>query len=276
MNKPCHNIRFAASTSNGLKRKNNEDAFLIGTDFTINDCTFSPVPFHSPSGGVLAVADGMGGENAGEIASSLAMSAIREFFLFHLPPVLPLNPLSLRKMGSIVKDCLLYADARLKEHAMITPGTRGMGTTIVIAWLLNNAAYVSWCGDSRAYHFRNGKDLNMLTYDHNWLRELLAEGSVLTAEAFDHPAKNILSQYIGDSHTVPRPGFNGIPLLKGDIILLCSDGLSSMIPDSEIKTILEQNPDIDKCKDELINAANRAGGYDNVTVVLAEIISLQA
>jgi protein phosphatase len=272
MNRPGHNIRIAASTNNGLMRKNNEDAYLIGTNFTVNDKSKFPCHFHSAYGTVLAVADGMGGENAGEVASSLAMSAVREFFLNHLPPVLPLNPLSLRKMSSVVKDCILYADSRIKEHARINAETQGMGTTVVLAWILGNNLYISWCGDSRAYIFRKGKVIHMLTYDHNLLQELLEEDSVSTSEVLGHPAHNILTRYIGDTHTVPRPDFNGTFLLKGDVILLCSDGLNGMLPDSDIENIVVNNPDIVLCKDELIKAANLSGGFDNVTVVLAKRI----
>ena len=263
-------LHIAASTDIGLGSNNNEDAYLIGVDFTINDCT--TIPFHSPAGVVLAVADRKSGENVCEITSSLAMSAVREFFLNHLPPVLPLNPLSLRKISSIVKDSILFADSRIKEHAQINRETRSMCTSVVLAWILGNNTYVSWCGDSRAYHFRKGKDLIRLTYDHNRLREILAEDSVLTAESFERPVKNIITEYVGDTNTVPRPYFNGIPLMKGDVLLLCSVGINDLLPDSEIKAILENYPDIDVCKDELIKAANRAGGFDNCTVVLAQRI----
>jgi protein phosphatase len=273
MNEIVRTMSLAASSANGLKRKNNEDAYIIGTDFTISARTMVPVPFHSPAGVVLAIADGIGGENAGEIASSLAMSSVCEFFLNHLPPEIPINPVSKPKIFSIMKDCLLFADSGLKEYARNHPETRGMGTTVVLAWLLENSVYVSWCGDSRAYIFRNGKDIYMLTYDHNLLQELLAEDSVSTSEVLGHPAHNILTRYIGDTHTAPQPDFNGTFMLKGDVILLCSDGLTTMLPDSEIENIISNNPDIDICKNELINAANRAGGYDNITVVLAEIIS---
>lgn len=266
-------IHIAASTDIGLVRNNNEDAYLIGTDFGISDCTTFPVPFNSQAGVVLTVADGMGGENAGAVASSLAMSAIREFFQNHLPTKIPINPIYKRKIFSIMKDCLLFADSRLKEHARNHPETRGMGTTVVLAWLLEKSVYLCWCGDSRAYIFRNGKELHMLTYDDNLLRELIEEGSVLTAEAFGHPARNILTGYIGDTHKVPQPHFNGTFLLKGDVVLMCSDGLNGMLLDSEIAAILASTPDIEICKDELIKAANRAGGYDNITVVLAEILS---
>jgi protein phosphatase len=174
-------------------------------------------------------------------------------------------------MGSIVKDCILYADSRIKEHARINPETRGMSTTVVLAWILGNNVYISWYGHSRAYIFRRGKELNMLTNTQNLLREISMEGSVLTDEALDHQAKIISTGYIGDMHTVPQPHFNGTFLLKGNVVLMCS-GLTMMLSDIEIKAILEDNTDMEICKDELINAANLKGGFDNFTVVLAQRI----
>ena len=113
----------------------------------------------------------------------------------------------------------------------------------------------------------------MLTSDHNLLQELLEEDSVPVSEAHGHPAGNILTRYIGYTPVHSQTDFVTVSFQIGDIILLCSDGLNGMISDSEIENIISNNPDIDICKDELINAANLAGGYDNITVVLAEIIS---
>ena len=270
MNKPGYHTRIAAATNSGMMRKNNEDAYLIGSDFILKDCTMYPVPFRSPDGVVAAVADGMGGSVYGEIASSLAMSSVKEFFM-NLPPVAHMDN---DKVESVLNSCLADAAFTLRSHARFHPETAGMGTTVVLAWLLGNMAYIIWCGDSRAYLFRKGEGLSMLTSDHNLLQELLEEDSVSLSEAHGHPASHILTRFIGDTAMDPQPDFIAVPLEVGDIILLCSDGLNGMLPDSQIENIISVNPDIEVCKNELIKAANQAGGYDNITVVLAEIFVL--
>ena len=260
-------VRIAASTNNGLKRKNNEDSYLIGSDLPLNDEPLFSHHFQSPEGTLLALADGIGGSVYGEIASSLAMSSVQEFFM-NLPQAAYMDN---DKMESVLKSCLMDAAYALRSYAKFNPETQGMGTTVVLAWLRGNYAYISWCGDSRAYLFSKEDGLVMLTSDHNLLQELLEEDSVPLSEAHGHPASHILTRFIGDTPMNPQPDFITVPLKVGDIILLCSDGLNGMLPDSKIENILSNNPDIEICKDELINAANLAGGYDNITVVLAEM-----
>ena len=263
-------LAIAAATSIGLKRQNNEDTYLIGTDFTVSNWTAFPVPFSSPVGTLLAVADGMGGSVYGEMASSLAMSSVQEFFM-NLPPAEHIDG---NKVESVLNSCLCDAAFALRSHARFHPETAGMGTTVVLAWLLGNMAFISWCGDSRAYLFRKGEGLTLLTSDHNLLQELLEEDSVSLSEVHGHPASHILTRFIGDTAMDPQPGFIAVPLEAGDIILLCSDGLNGMLPDTEIENVISVNPDIEDFMNELIKTANRAGGYDNITVVIAEIIVL--
>lgn len=269
MKNSTNTIQIAISTNSGRVRMNNEDSYLIGSILSGDGQSSMPGLFNSHEGIVLAVADGIGGSVYGEIASSLTMSAVREFFMNLTPPVEVDN----EKIRSLMNSCLMDAAYSLRSHARFNPETQRMGTTVVLTWLLGNVAYISWCGDSHAYLFSKEDGLVMLTSDHNLLQELLEEDSIPLSQAHGHPAGRILTRYIGDTPMNPQPDFVAVPFQAGDIILLCTDGLNGMIPDSEIEKILANNPDIEICKDELINAANLAGGYDNITVVLAEIIS---
>lgn len=272
------NIKFkiAAKTDVGRVRTNNEDNFQAASDLTtapmkwVNDveCDLGN------KGALLVVADGMGGMNAGEVASEIAINTIREFFS---PDKITADVLD-SKVGieTFMKKSIVEADKRIKEAAKKNPENRGMGTTIVIAWLLEDSLYVAWCGDSRAYIYNRVNGLRQISKDHSYVQTLVDKGKITHEEAFDYPDSNIITRCLSDSDQKARPDTiaNPITVCNGDIILLCTDGLSGMIRDHEIEQILAENErNFSECTDRLIEAACEASGQDNITVALCKILS---
>lgn len=272
------NIKFkiAAKTDVGRVRTNNEDNLLAACDLTtapmkwVNDeeCTLGI------KGALLVVADGMGGMNAGEVASEIAIETIREFFS---PENITNEVLESDVcIEAFMKKAIVEADKRIKASAKANPQQKGMGTTAVIGWLLEDKLYVAWCGDSRAYIYNRKNGLRQITKDHSYVQELVDKGTISHDDAFDYPDSNIITRCLCDGGPKARPDTLSSPITvcNNDIILLCTDGLCGMIRDHEIETILIENEsNISTCCDELINAACEASGQDNITVDLCKIIS---
>lgn len=272
------NIKFkiAAKTDVGRVRSNNEDNLQAASDLTtapmkwVNDqeCDLGD------KGALLVVADGMGGMNAGEVASEIAISTIRDFFS---PDNITDKVLSSKvEIDTFMKKSIKEADRKIKETAKSNSATRGMGTTIVIGWILEDKLYVSWCGDSRAYIYNRKNGLRQLSKDHSYVQTLVDNGTISKEDAFDYPDNNIITRCLSDSEQKARPDSLSTPvtLCNDDIVLLCTDGLSGMIRDHEIEMILTENyKNISVCVDKLIEAACEASGQDNITVALCQILS---
>jgi len=233
-------MRGVAVSHTGLVRPGNEDGFIMDTDL-----------------GLLAVADGMGGHQAGEIASQIALKTLKEGLL------------SVR--GKEPMPCLESAAALANEKVYSSSMTNyeweGMGTTLTALWVVNDKGYLVHIGDSRAYLFRNGQ-LQHLTDDHSYVGELIRSGSLTFDEARRHPRRNILTRALGTERTVDIDS-KELALIRGDLILLCTDGLYEVIPDSELVEILNRNLELRATTRELLDLALKRGGPDNITVVLA-------
>ncbi len=269
-------FRMAAKTDVGLVRTNNEDNFQASADLSQSPMRWVNNQQYSlgPKGALLVVADGMGGMNAGEVASEIAINTVIDMFA-------PENitdevAKSQQSIERFLKGVVQEADARIKQHAKEFPESRGMGTTIVIAWFFHGYTYVAWCGDSRAYIYNPATGLFQISKDHSYVQNLVDEGKLTKEEAFDFPDSNIITRSLCDGGPKAQPECLTVPqpLCDGDIILLCSDGLNGMIRDEEIEKIIthEQN-DLSLLVDLLISAAKEAGGTDNITVALAQITS---
>lgn len=259
-------VRVAAWSDQGKERDYQEDNYCVGANpatgvWVMPGESFAP----GPHGVLLVVADGMGGLNAGEIASSLAVEGVKEFFApDRLPPTLDgQNP------GELLTACILYANDKIVEHARRNTEAEGMGTTLAVAWILGNTLYVGWCGDSRCYLLRGGQ-IRQIGKDHSYVQELIDKQLITDEEAFFHPNKNIITQSLGDVGRPPVPECTHAPLEPGDRILVCSDGLNSMLHDYEIAPLLAAG-DISTTARALVDAANDAGGHDNITVVIGEL-----
>ncbi|MCL0080578.1 Stp1/IreP family PP2C-type Ser/Thr phosphatase [Dehalococcoidia bacterium] len=205
---------------------------------------------------LLAVADGLGGHAAGEVASRLALIEIEEFLKTNLAE----GNLRDAMQGAIAKAnreiCLLS-----KEN----PAYAGMGTTLVAALVFDNRALIANIGDSRAYLIGNG--IRQITRDHSLVQELVDREVIAAEEAFDHPQRNIVTRTLGMESEV-SPDFYDEEL-SGRLLLLCSDGLSDLLRDQEILETVVASPNLDEACTRLINRVNEKGGKDNITVVLA-------
>ena len=208
MTQSSHFIRLAAWSDQGRERDYQEDNYCVGANPEINSWVIPQEPFTPGDSGVLlVVADGMGGLNAGEVASMLAVNGVQEYFsgknlsdeLLH------------RKPEALLSECILYANQKIVQHAQRNPDTEGMGTTLVIGWILGETLYVGWSGDSRCYLLRQGQ-ISQINRDHSYVQELVDNKTITSEEAFYHPNKNIITQSLGDVGKPPEPDITYCPL----------------------------------------------------------------
>lgn len=269
-------FRVAAKTDVGLIRTNNEDNFQVSWDLSSLPMRWVNNETHQlgDKGCLLVVADGMGGANAGEVASQIAIDTIKSVFT---PEKISNDILSSKdSINCFIKDAIILADENIKKYAVSHPETKGMGTTIVVAWVYKDKLYIGWCGDSRAYIYNSVYGLIRLTKDHSYVQQLVDSGKLSEDEAFDFPDSNIITQCLSASPQKCKPETLAKPfnLSNGDIILLCTDGVCGMIRDVEIESILSNaDEDLNKTSDSLIDAALRASGADNATLCLMKIIN---
>jgi serine/threonine protein phosphatase PrpC len=233
--------RAAGLTDTGRRRRQNEDSFVCDPP-------------------LFAIADGMGGAQAGELASRLAAAAIEK------------GAAAARGEDGVVA-VVRAANALIFERAMSDPEVAGMGTTATVALVDESAETltIAHVGDSRAYHYRQGV-LEQLTTDHSLVGELVRSGRLTEAEAAVHPHRSVITRALGTDAEVEVDTLT-LPLATGDVVLLCSDGLSAMVRDDEIVRVLESSGgDPHLAAEALVRAANAAGGDDNVTVVVFELV----
>ena len=264
-------IKISAKTDKGMVRDHNEDDHIFCPDLKSNQWKFfeNTESFQLDKyGSLIVVADGMGGMNAGEVASRLAKEGIQEYFSANLKEdVLQAES----KIKSFMKNAILSANEKIVKKQKEDKETEGMGTTLIMAWIYCNKVYISWSGDSRCYRYNPASGLQSLSKDHSYVQELIDAGKITEEQAFYHPDSNIVSQSLGDEKHKPKPDFRSYDLNEGDRILLCSDGLNAMLQDVQIRKIFENNPEITACVDTLINETNEAGGHDNTTIIIAEV-----
>ena len=269
-------FRMAAKTNVGLVRTNNEDNFQAASDLCsaqmrwINneECELGE------KGALLVVADGMGGMNAGEVASEIAIATVKEWFApDRITPEVTASRFTIEKF---MNDAVVAADSRIKQEGHLHKESRGMGTTIVIGWIYDGKLYVSWCGDSRAYVYNPQTGLHQLSVDHSYVQTLVEQKKITREDAFDYPESNIITRSLCDAAPKARPEslLNPYVLCDNDIVMLCTDGLSGMIRDNEMEDVIRRfEHDMDKLSDQLIAAALNAAGSDNVTLCLCQILS---
>lgn len=246
-------LLVAALTDIGRVRSGNEDSYsaLWGEK--------------SPPGvdALIVVADGMGGHAAGEVASKMAVEEIVD--LISGSSDSPLRGQGyLQTLGGLLQQVNTNVFRASKE-----PGHQGMGTTCTVAVIKESQVYVSHVGDSRAYLLRTGV-LHQVSQDHSWVEQRVADGSMTLEQARNHPDRNVITRAIGLEPNVKIDGYL-LSVADGDILLLCSDGLTTMVDDEEISDMLSKHEPEEACE-ALIDAANRQGGHDNITVAVARII----
>lgn len=236
-------VRAFGGTHTGRVRAGNEDSYLLGD-------------------AVHAVADGMGGHQAGEIASDAALEPLR---------VLDVDALDdPDEVSEALATAVREANTLVVERASNDPQLEGMGTTLTAVAVREGKLYVAHVGDSRAYLLR-ADDMSQLTTDHTLVERLVQEGRLSRDEAANHPQRNVITRAIGHETTVEVEVLPPITLRDGDQILLCSDGLSGPVDDTRIAAILDETADGDAAIAALLAEANAAGGPDNITAVLIRV-----
>lgn len=239
-------MRFSVCSDVGKKRTQNEDSFYV-SDFLKNT-------------GYIIVADGMGGHNAGEIASKMAVDTIREYFSNHS------DWKTINDIRKILKESIEEANIKIFEESKKDETLFGMGTTIVLCLIEENNLYIANVGDSRLYHIK--KDvINQVTKDHSLVQELIDQGEISEEEAENHPNKNVITRAVGTNENV-EIDFYKFCAEEDDTVVICTDGLSNMVKKNEILNISKECDDVDICAKKLIDNANLNGGPDNITVAV--------
>lgn len=265
-------IKFRlAARCEAAGRPNNEDNFQVDENLSDNQWGFTSDKEIDlgEKGALLVVCDGMGGMNAGEVASDIAVRTIKDWFAAEkLTEAVLASPLN------YIKSAIVAADAAIKADEKANPEHDGMGSTIVMAWLLGEKVYVGWCGDSRCYCYNPKSGLVRLSHDHSYVQELVDAGKLTEELAFDHPNSNIITRSLGDPSGAARPDVKEYDLHNEDIIMLCSDGLCGCLRDNEIEEVIRNNQtSMEGCRDALWAADEAAGWHDNVTIAMAQILS---
>ena len=251
-------IEVAGETNVGMKRTHNEDNFSI-----IGEC------------GLYLVADGMGGHASGEVASKMAVDAMREFFAATANDPERTWPYKMDRSKGYEENRLItgikLANLRIYESAQRDPRQRGMGTTIVTMFAVEGGVYVAHVGDSRVYRFREDK-VEQLTEDHSLLNDYIKMKRLTAEEIANFPHKNVIVRALGMKDTVKVDTRYEEPRAN-DCYLLCSDGLSGPVQDDEMLDIVTNSADLKTAASRLIGRANENGGPDNITVVLARWVA---
>jgi protein phosphatase len=235
-----------AQTDVGLKRNNNQD-FVYASDHRIGALE-----------GLLIVADGMGGQAAGDLASRLCVEAMVD----------TIEGSADRGTVRVLAKAIRAANKAVSGRAQSDPDLEGMGTTLVCAAPDHGNLYVANVGDSRLYILDDDR-IEQITHDHSLVEEMVRAGKLRPEQARNHPKKNIITRAIGEEGD-PQIDFFDVALNRGDIVLLCSDGLTNMVEDERIFQIVHSCQTLQEAGKKLIDAANNAGGKDNISVVLAK------
>lgn len=239
-------MRIVAKTDKGIVRDSNQDAYAVGE--------FSDEVVWS------VVCDGMGGVAGGNIASALAVKVISDKINASYRE--NMKDASIKNM---LDSALTAANIEVYDFSEAKPELRGMGTTVVCAIVRDNQAYIAHAGDSRAYVVNKG-DITQITTDHSMVQDLLSKGKITSEQAENHPNKNIITRAVGVDKSI-KIDFAQVDLNDDDVLLLCTDGLSNYVSNSEILEIMSDGKQY-AFADRLVNKANNNGGGDNITVVV--------
>jgi protein phosphatase len=273
-------VEFGAVTDKGKKRLNNEDAFVIFRTGRYWQKIMSHIQKdtlpdrHEENAYAMAVADGMGGLAAGEVASSMVLTTMVNLMLSSVKWALKLDNPEFREQEireGIERgiEYLSKADEAIENRAEQEESYKGMGTTFTASYTFGDDLFILHVGDSRAYLFRNGK-LNQITHDHTVAQELADRGDIPQSAVEKHRLKHILTRSIGHSGGKVNVEIHHLKLENNDLLLLCTDGLQDMISDDQISDEMHGDDSVQQKCEKLTNLALENGGKDNVTVVMAK------
>lgn len=241
-------MKVFAGTDIGKAREKNQDYYYVSGSYDdIKLCV---------------LADGMGGYTGGEIASNMAVNAVKNYIYNNYSKI----KLETDNIINLLKDATQYANMVIYEKTRQVEELEEMGTTLEIALIIDNKLYISHIGDSRIYKIKNDK-IMQITKDHSYVEKLINDGTITREQAKVHPQKNVLTKALGCTAFV-EPDLIVEKIEKNDIIFICSDGLTNMLEEKEILKIIKENPE--SPNKELIASANNAGGMDNITVIVIE------
>ena len=259
-----HHLGAYAITDTGSQGRINEDSYEVSS-FTLNKDDETPVL-------VAVIADGIGGHKAGEIASKIAVATI----ISAIAESDGTDPIW------ILKSALLEANHSITAEAGDDESRQGMGSTVVCALVIDQALYIATLGDSRIYLIRD-QVVQQLNIDHTWVQEALDSGIINEEEARNHPRRHLIRSYLGSADPI-KPDLRlymdmnenqeqakanqGLPLVPGDQVMLCTDGLTDLVADDEFLEILESGGNEEKQLSKLVDLANLRGGHDNITIIL--------
>ena len=234
-----------AKTDIGKAREKNQDYYYI--------------PSSQDDLQLFILADGMGGYNGGEVASKLATESLKKYIQNNFESI----EKSKEKILELIGNAMEYANMVVYEKSKEEKELEGMDTTLEVCLIYNNKVYLGHVGDSRIYRIRK-EVIRKLTKDHSYVQQLVEDGKITREEATNHPKKNMLTKALGCTPYV-EPDIRARNVEKGDIIIMCSDGLTNMVTEQEIFEAVKENAE--KAPEVLVQKANNAGGYDNITVV---------
>jgi PPM family protein phosphatase len=260
-------LHISALSHPGMSGKNNEDRYAVSSYHLGKD---------DPRPAVFAViADGIGGHRAGEVAAELAINYISQ----------GVSESNGKKPLKILENAIHAASQAIASHSAGKLDEEGMGATCACIWIIENRLYTAHVGDSRIYLLR-GKYVRRLTTDHTWVQEAIDKGMLTPEQARDHPNVHVIRRHLGGLE-LPEVDFRlkldddesdeeaqenqGFLLEHGDIILVCSDGLTDMVWDDEILAVIRSKKDVKSAAEALVDLANKRGGHDNITVVLMAV-----
>ncbi len=251
-------MNYSARTDIGKKYDHNEDAFVLpepNKKYNVKN------PDIKNKGKLFILCDGIGGANAGEVASELTANWIfRDYYSTEN------NNINLTKR---LKNIIQSVNLKIIQLANEYENYQGMGTTLVATLFLNNTTYIYSVGDSRAYLF-NDKKLQQITEDHSEVWQLYKAGLISKDDLRHHPRNNIITMALGNNINIDIQQYE-CKYNKGDMFLICSDGLTDMVSEEEITRILNKDESLDKISKNLIQAANKNGGKDNITVIVISV-----
>lgn len=236
---------FTAVSTKGRHHETNEDTYSIGDHYVV-------------------VADGMGGETGGEVASKLAVTAISHVLDSH-----NLRKLNENSAKELMFSAIGKADSLITEHIEEHPDLYGMGTTILLLVHDDNQVYLAWCGDSRCYLHHQGK-IQSLTRDHSYVQELIDDEKLTVEESFAHPDNNIVTRFVGGGEMLCVPEFVSMKLSASDILILCSDGLSGYCHSEDINKRILMAENMESAPESLRDLALAHGSDDDITIVLMQ------
>ena len=240
-------MKYFGATHKGRVRQNNEDSFFAENNLFI-------------------VADGMGGHRAGEVASRLSIEYFLKAFKDRHDDN---NEHSIKSVKKAFQDSISIANKKVYKESISNPDFFGMGTTFTACYIISDTAHIIHVGDSRAYLLRDN-DLELITSDHTFVGEMYRRGEITYDDAFDHPQRNYLTNVLGVSDAI-KPDYHDLKTNKGDRLLLCTDGLNSMLRDEVIYKILKKYSEPEDSVNNLIKKANKLGGKDNTSVIVIDI-----